>query len=93
MWNYLFFFTSLLGIGFIFPILSICNIFSKTKKDIVYDNIRLIRYLFSFKLFRISKQDLSTDPNVMYFCNHRSFTDFFVDTIKYRSIQDNTAVG
>jgi 1-acyl-sn-glycerol-3-phosphate acyltransferase len=84
MWNYLFFFISLLGIGFIFPILSISNIFSKTKKDIVYDNIRLIRYLFSFKLFRISKHDLSTDPNIMYFCNHRSFSDFFVDTILVR---------
>ena len=84
MINYLFFFISLLGIGFIFPIIAIFSIFSKTKKDIVYDNIRFIRYLFSFKLFRISKHDLSTDPNVMYFCNHRSFSDFFVDTILVR---------
>lgn len=81
MINYLFFFISLLGIGFIFPILSILSVFSKTKKDIIYDNIRFIRFLFSFKIFRISKHELSNAPDIMYFCNHRSFTDFFVDPI------------
>jgi len=31
------------------------------------------------KVYKVSKQDVIQDPNIMYFCNHTSFTDFFVD--------------
>ncbi len=37
--------------------------------------------MFSFKIFCISKEKLKHDQNIIYMCNHRTFSDFFIDPI------------
>lgn len=63
------------------PLLGIFDLFVKTKKDIFFKIAKYLRYLFSFKIFRISKQKLEHHKDLIYLCNHRSWSDFFIDTI------------
>ncbi len=79
--NLIFFILSFFSIGYIFPILGIFGLHSKTKKDIIFQIIRYARYLFSFKIYRISKQKVEHHKDLIYLCNHRSFSDMFIDQI------------
>jgi 1-acyl-sn-glycerol-3-phosphate acyltransferase len=79
--NILFYLFSFFSIAYLFPLLGIFDLFAKTKKDIVFKMIKYGRYLFSFKIFRISKQKLEHHKDLIYLCNHRSWSDIFVDQI------------
>jgi 1-acyl-sn-glycerol-3-phosphate acyltransferase len=79
--NILFFIFSFFSIGYLFPLLGIFGLHSKTKKDIIFQIIKYARYLFSFKIFRISKEKLEHHTDLIYLCNHRSFSDMFIDPI------------
>ena len=82
MINYLIFFIfSFFSIGYLFPILGIFSLHSKTKKDIIFQIIKYARFLFSFKIYRISKEKLEHHTDLIYLCNHRSFSDMFIDQI------------
>jgi 1-acyl-sn-glycerol-3-phosphate acyltransferase len=79
--NLIFFIFSFFSIGYLFPILGIFDLHSKTKKDIIFQIIKYARLLFSFKIFRISKEKLEHHKDLIYLCNHRSFSDMFIDQI------------
>jgi len=63
----------------IFPIISILNIFNITGKQIIYNTSSLFKYWFGVKIFRISKQNIVYDKDIIYLSNHVSLTDTFVD--------------
>lgn len=79
MLKYLIFPFIMIYVSIICPLMAIFNIFTKTKKGLLYNLCNYVNMIFNVKIIRVSQNDISRDPDVIYLTNHRSFADMFID--------------
>jgi hypothetical protein len=68
-------------LGFIGPLYGFFKLTNYTKKEIVYTWVNTIKKFLQFKIYRITEKNISHKPNVIYFSNHVTWADFFIDHI------------
>jgi hypothetical protein len=68
-------------LAFIGPLYGFFKLTNYTKKEGVYTWINTIKKFLQFKIYRITEKNISHKPNVIYFSNHVTWADFFIDHI------------
>ena len=68
-------------LGFIGPICCLFKLTNYTKKEMLYTWVNTIKKFLQFKIYRITEKNISHKPNVIYFSNHVSWSDFFIDLV------------
>jgi 1-acyl-sn-glycerol-3-phosphate acyltransferase len=76
----MYFFISIFFIGIIIPILSICNLYNYTKKEILFFANNCFKKWLKYDAYVISNNKLITN-NIIYLSNHVSFSDFIFDSM------------
>lgn len=67
--------------SFYYPLIIIFNFVIEKKKEYTSTSISNILNISNSKLYRISKHKVSHSKNIIYFSNHRSWADFFIDNV------------
>ena len=79
MFKYLLFPFVMFYMSVICPLFAILNIFTRTKKSLLYNLCNYVNIIFNVKIIRISENDIARDKDIIYLTNHRSFADMFID--------------
>lgn len=74
------FFRSLFKFTVYYPVKSIFCKF-RTKKENIFIMNNYVSKDRNFKIYRVSKERLDHSKNIIYFANHRTFGDFWIDNI------------
>jgi len=64
-----------------YPFIALFNIKNKNKKEFVSNFQSNILKVSNCKLFRISEHKVNHSKNIIYFSNHRSWADFYIDNV------------
>ena len=65
-----------------YPLIALFYFTIEKKKEYISKGISFgFKYVINCKLYRISEDKVSHSKNIIYFSNHRSWADFFVDNI------------
>jgi len=81
MFKILNFFKTIFMFTTYYPFIALFNIKNKNKKEFVSNFQSNILKVSNCKLFRISEHKVNHSKNIIYFSNHRSWADFYIDNV------------
>ena len=81
MFKILNFFKTIFMFTTYYPFIALFNIKNKNKKEFVSIFQSNILKVSNCKLFRISEHKVNHSKNIIYFSNHRSWADFYIDNV------------
>ena len=64
-----------------YPLVALFDVAVEKKKEYSSKGLFFILNVFNCKLYRISQHKVSHSKNIIYFSNHRSCADFYIDNI------------
>jgi len=81
MFKILNFFKTIFMITTYYPLIALFSIKNKNKKEFLSIFQSNILKVSNCKLFRISEHKVNHSKNIIYFSNHRSWADFYIDNV------------
>ena len=79
MFKYILFPFIMIYMSVICPLMAIFNVFTNTKKSLLFNLCNYVNLIFNVKIIRVSENDIVRNKDIIYLTNHRSFADMFID--------------